>query len=64
MLIVIIIVPSDDGAAIQDYMQTLTGARSVPRVFVGGKFIGGGSEVKELQGNGKLVPLLKDAGAL
>eukprot|EP00960_Hanusia_phi_P016374 482691-Hanusia_phi.AAC.3 len=27
----------DDGSDIQDYMLSLTGARSVPRVFVGGK---------------------------
>jgi len=32
----------DDGNAIQDYLGQLTGGRSVPRVFVGGKFIGGG----------------------
>lgn len=54
----------DDGSAIQDYLHTLTGARSVPRVFVGGKFIGGGSEVKDLQEKGKLVPILNEAGAL
>ena len=30
--------------AIQDYMQSITGGRSVPRVFVKGKFYGGGDE--------------------
>ena len=53
-----------DCDAIQNYLQTLTGERSVPRVFVAGKFIGGGSDVRALQDQGKLVPLLKDAGAL
>jgi hypothetical protein len=33
-----------DGAAIQEYLGELTGGRSVPRVFVGGKFIGGGDD--------------------
>merc|ERR1712012_764641 len=33
---------------IQDYMSVLTGARTVPRVFIGGKFVGGGNEVASL----------------
>lgn len=28
--------------AIQDYMKQKTGARSVPRVFINGRFFGGG----------------------
>ena len=55
---------ADDGDAIQDYLKKITGARSVPRVFIGGKCIGGGSETRSLQDQGKLVPLLKEAGAL
>lgn len=31
----------NDGDEIQDCLAQLTGGRSVPRVFVGGKFIGG-----------------------
>nr|ACO15525.1 Glutaredoxin-1 [Caligus clemensi] len=31
---------------IQDYMKSLTGAKTVPRVFIGGKCIGGGSETE------------------
>lgn len=54
----------DDGAAIQDALQKVTGARTVPRVFIGGKFIGGGSEVKDLQSAGKLTKMLQEAGAL
>jgi hypothetical protein len=30
-----------DGAEIQDELQNLTGGRSVPRVFIGGAFVGG-----------------------
>ncbi|CAB4020856.1 glutaredoxin-C4-like isoform X2 [Paramuricea clavata] len=54
----------DDGSEIQDILLGITGARSVPRVFIGGEFIGGGSETAELQSSGKLVPKLKSVGAL
>ncbi len=53
-----------DGDAIMDYLQTLTGARTVPRVFIGQKFVGGGTEVRTLKENNQLVPMLKAAGAL
>lgn len=36
----------------------------VPRVFINGKFVGGGSEVKALQSSGKLKPMLQEVGAL
>jgi len=52
----------DDGAAIQDALLAITGGRTVPRVFIGGKFVGGGSEVKALQESNQLVPLLQAAG--
>lgn len=53
-----------DSNAILDYLLKKTGARSVPRVFVAEKFIGGGSEVKALGDQKKLVPLLQKNGAL
>lgn len=53
-----------DGGAIQDYLRSKTGSRTVPQVFIGGKFIGGGSETKALHDQKKLVPMLKDCGAL
>lgn len=59
-----ILFPPGDGSDIQDYLQQVTGGRTVPRVFVKGKFIGGGTEVKALQDQGKLVPMLKNSGAL
>ena len=49
---------------IQNYMRTLTGARSVPRVFIGGKCIGGGDETQALHNRGQLEPLLKSVGAI
>jgi len=36
----------------------------VPRVFIGGKFVGGGDKVVELANTGKLKPMLLEAGAL
>ena len=55
---------TDDGNAIQDYLLSVTGGRSVPRVFIGQKFIGGGSEIKAFNESGKLTTMLKEAGAL
>lgn len=34
---------------IQDYLKTKTGARSVPRVFINGKFFGGGDDTVRKQ---------------
>lgn len=49
---------------IQDYMRELTGGRSVPRVFIGGKFIGGGDETVAADKSGKLQGMLESAGAV
>eukprot|EP00195_Chlamydomonas_chlamydogama_P013002 CAMPEP_0202901172 /NCGR_PEP_ID=MMETSP1392-20130828/13764_1 /ASSEMBLY_ACC=CAM_ASM_000868 /TAXON_ID=225041 /ORGANISM="Chlamydomonas chlamydogama, Strain SAG 11-48b" /LENGTH=138 /DNA_ID=CAMNT_0049587689 /DNA_START=47 /DNA_END=463 /DNA_ORIENTATION=+ len=53
-----------DCGEIQDYLQSLTGARSVPRVFIDGKFIGGGDDTARLAQNGELKKLLASAGVL
>ncbi|KAI1702209.1 glutaredoxin domain-containing protein [Ditylenchus destructor] len=52
-----------DMDAIQDYMKDLTGGRSVPRVFIGGKFFGGGDDTAAAKANGTLEKALKEAGA-
>ncbi|KAL5262088.1 hypothetical protein ACHWQZ_G007698 [Mnemiopsis leidyi] len=44
--------------AIQDYCKTLTGARSVPRVWINQKFIGGGDDVQKAFNNGSLQKLV------
>ena len=49
---------------IQDYMKQITGGRSVPRVFIGGKCIGGGDETAAADSSGKLQGLLQSAGAV
>uniref|UniRef100_A0A1I7ZVT3 Glutaredoxin-1 n=2 Tax=Steinernema glaseri TaxID=37863 RepID=A0A1I7ZVT3_9BILA len=54
----------EDCDAIQDYMGQLTGGRSVPRVFVGGKFLGGGDDTVAAKKNGTLQKKLADVGAI
>ncbi|OQV23795.1 putative Uncharacterized monothiol glutaredoxin F10D7.3 [Hypsibius exemplaris] len=49
---------------IQEVMKGLTGASSVPRVFVNGKFIGGGDDTEKLDKSGELKKLLVGAGAI
>ena len=53
----------DDCAAVQTELGKLTGATSVPRVFVGGKFVGGGDDTARLAGTGELKKLCDAAGA-
>jgi len=52
-----------DMAEIQAYMGEVTGATSVPRVFIGGNFVGGADGVTELHTSGKLRELLNGIGA-
>ncbi|XP_003404772.1 glutaredoxin-1 [Loxodonta africana] len=51
-------------SAIQDYLQQLTGARTVPRVFMGKDCIGGCSDLIALQQSGELSKQLADMGVL
>ncbi|XP_048876818.1 glutaredoxin-1 [Brienomyrus brachyistius] len=54
----------NDMGSIQDYLQQITGARTVPRVFIGEKCVGGGTDVEELDNTGELQGLLEAVGAL
>eukprot|EP00920_Eleutheroschizon_duboscqi_P041811 GHVT01100438.1.p1 GENE.GHVT01100438.1~~GHVT01100438.1.p1 ORF type:complete len:119 (-),score=13.50 GHVT01100438.1:451-807(-) len=49
---------------IQDYLKTKTGARSVPRVFIKGEFLGGGDETVAAAADGSLAAKLKSFGAI
>ncbi|XP_026859517.1 glutaredoxin-1 [Electrophorus electricus] len=49
----------EDMSSIQDYLQEITGARTVPRVFIGETCIGGGSDVAELDRKGQLDGMLR-----
>jgi glutaredoxin 3 len=52
------------GAQVQDTLFRMTGRRTVPNIFIGGKNIGGGDETVELHRGGKLKPLLESASAI
>ncbi|EDV97617.1 GH14597 [Drosophila grimshawi] len=43
-----------DGDAIQSVLGEMTGARTVPRVFINGKFVGGGTDIKRMFETGTL----------
>jgi glutaredoxin 3 len=49
---------------IQDILMGITGGRSVPRVFVGGKFIGGGDDTAAKLKSGELKQLFEAVGVL
>ena len=53
-----------DGDEIQDYMEQVTGARTVPRVFIDGVCVGGGDETAAAHESGELKELLLKAGAI
>ncbi|KAK7705512.1 Glutaredoxin [Botryosphaeria dothidea] len=52
----------DDGAAIQDALEEITGQRSVPNIFIDKKHIGGNSDLQAKKS--ELPNLLKAAKAL
>ncbi|KAF5092726.1 hypothetical protein D0Z03_002724 [Geotrichum reessii] len=53
-----------EGRDIQDELYEITGQRTVPNIFIGGKHVGGNSDLQALEASGKLRDLLKNAGAL
>ncbi len=53
-----------DGRKVQDALMKLTGGRSVPRVFVDGKFIGGGDDTAAMARDGRLKAMLTAAGIM
>ncbi|KAK4759250.1 hypothetical protein SAY87_022381 [Trapa incisa] len=52
------------GREIEQALSRLGCSPSVPAVFIGGKLVGGVSEVMSLHLNRSLIPLLKKVGAL
>lgn len=44
----------------QNYLQEITGARTVPRIFIDGNCIGGCDECLQMQKSGKLQSILKE----
>ncbi|XP_055285411.1 glutaredoxin-1 [Moschus berezovskii] len=58
------ITANGDTSEIQDYLQQLTGARTVPRVFIGEECIGGCTDLVNMHERGELLTRLKQIGAL
>ncbi|KAL4965169.1 glutaredoxin [Aspergillus stella-maris] len=52
----------EDGAAIQDALQEISGQRTVPNIYISQKHIGGNSDLQAKKS--QLPELLKGAGAL
>jgi len=55
----ILIEKRSDMADIQDYLLKITGGRTVPRVFINQKFVGGGSELKAFYESGELSKMVQ-----
>ncbi|XP_021755494.1 monothiol glutaredoxin-S1-like [Chenopodium quinoa] len=53
-----------NGQEIDRPLQRLGLRPSIPAVFIGQKLVGGANEIISLQVQGRLVPMLKEAGAL
>jgi glutaredoxin 3 len=49
----------EDGPLIQMELLTRTGQRTVPNVFIGGKHMGGDSDLTQLFESGELLKMLK-----
>lgn len=58
------ITATSDTNEIQDYLQQLTGARTVPRVFIGKECIGGCTDLESMHKRGELLTRLQQIGAL
>ena len=50
--------PENDGPTIQMELLTKTGQKTVPNIFIGGKHIGGNSDLMKLDESGELEEIL------
>lgn len=53
----------DDGPAMQAELAKRTGSRTVPSVWIGGKYVGGNDDTQALHQHGNLVPMIEAARA-
>ncbi|XP_063796265.1 glutaredoxin 2 isoform X2 [Pseudophryne corroboree] len=49
----------ENGSQVQEALHEMTGGRTVPKVFVNGACIGGGTETRNLNQEGKLLQLVQ-----
>lgn len=47
-----------NGSAVMEVLHSMTGARTVPRVFISGECVGGANELNRLYRSGRLTALL------
>lgn len=53
----------DGNWELRERLSRETGWRTVPMIFIGGRFVGGFDDVHELHRANQLAPLLEEAGA-
>ncbi|XP_069497454.1 glutaredoxin 2 [Ambystoma mexicanum] len=53
----------ENGNQLQAVLHQMTGDRTVPRVFVNGTCIGGGTDTRKLHQQGKLLPLIRQCAS-
>ena len=53
---------SGDGALREKMIELSGGRRTVPEIFINGKIVGGYDELRALEAEGKLDPLLSEPG--
>mmetsp|Transcript_4159 Transcript_4159/g.9029 ORF Transcript_4159/g.9029 Transcript_4159/m.9029 type:complete len:101 (-) Transcript_4159:495-797(-) len=58
------VIECDSKPAVQNRAEELTGQRTVPNIFIGGKSIGGCDKTVALHNKGQLKVMLEEAGAL
>ena len=51
--------PGEEGAKLQDALLEVTGQRTVPNVFIGGKHLGGNDDTQKAAASGALAEMLK-----
>ncbi|GMT06490.1 hypothetical protein PENTCL1PPCAC_28664, partial [Pristionchus entomophagus] len=54
----------DQMSEMQDFLETLSGRRTVPQLFLNGQFVGGYDDVKALEDDGEFEKRLMQAGAI
>ena len=52
----------ENGQDIREELVTLTGQKTVPNIFIGGKHIGGNSDLQDKNKSGVLKTILAEAG--
>jgi glutaredoxin 3 len=51
---------TEDGSKIQDALHAKTGQRTVPNIFIGGKHVGGNSDLMSLYQSGELLKTIEN----